>query len=56
MQVDACAARGMDAIAAGTPPAEAADIVAVCVDGETFPAAVLPFVGDFKDCVKRVLT
>ncbi|XP_034255723.1 uncharacterized protein LOC117653859 [Thrips palmi] len=55
-KVDACAARGMDAIAAGTPPPVAADVVAACVDGESFPDSVLPFVADFKDCVKRGLT
>lgn len=46
----------MDALAGGATPAEAADVIAACVDDLGLPPALAPFAEDFKDCARRVLT
>lgn len=56
LQMDACAARGMSALAGGTPPPDAVGVVSSCMDSMDFPPALAPFVEDFNDCIGRVLT
>ncbi|KAE8748825.1 hypothetical protein FOCC_FOCC004419 [Frankliniella occidentalis] len=55
-KVDACAARGTDALAGGAAPPAAADAVAACIDGQGLPPSVAPVAADFVDCVRRALT
>ncbi|KAK3927995.1 CCR4-NOT transcription complex subunit 1 [Frankliniella fusca] len=55
-RVDACAARGVDALAGGAAPPAAADAVASCIQAQGFPPAVAPIAADFVDCVRRALT
>ncbi|KAK3927996.1 hypothetical protein KUF71_016281 [Frankliniella fusca] len=55
-KVEACADDGMTALLGGTPAPAVKDQIDGCVDGNTFPDAVMPAVNLFKDCVARALT
>ncbi|KAJ1530512.1 hypothetical protein ONE63_005406 [Megalurothrips usitatus] len=51
-----CVSDGMEALGAGTSPADVDKQIEGCVNAKLFPDALKPTVGAFLACVRGVLT